>query len=94
MPYSASKCQDLAARIAKTEASLDNYLNGERVLNIQDGPESVNFQAGTGIEAGLRRRLYELQRKYQSGGCAVVLGNDDVDAPQSRKAIKPIFGHR
>ena len=94
MAFTANKCKQLAARIEKLETSLDNYANGERVLTITDGPESVNFQAGSGIPRALRVRLLELKRQYAKGSCAVVLGDEDTVIQTNRRALRPTVGHR
>jgi len=94
MAYSLTKCQALAARITKAEDALDAYLTGERVIGIQDGPERTDFQAGSAIESGLRRRIEELKRQYETGSCAVVMGDDDTVVQTSRRALRPIVSHR
>jgi len=93
MALSMNKCRTLKARIDKLENALDDYLTGNRALTITDGPESVNFQAGTGIPAGIRRRIEELKRAYAAGQCASVLDCNDVDVSSPRTALRPMIGH-
>lgn len=92
MPFSAEKCQQLAADVARLESALTDIAAGEKATSIQDGPESVSFNMTS--QAKIEQRLDQLKRQYQSGGCAVVLGNSDVAPPSARRALKPIIGHR
>jgi hypothetical protein len=84
MTLSATKCQDLANKIKRLEDALDDRLAGEQVASVGLGPESTSFSRG-GSVAEIKSRIAELKRDYESGGCAVTLGNDDV-TPRMRRA--------
>lgn len=91
MAYSSEKCTALAAKIKLFEDGLDKLALGGQAVSIQDGPEAVRFTSAN--RALLQNRLDSYKRDYASGGCAVVLGNDDV-TPIRRRALRPVIGHR
>lgn len=91
MAYSAAKCKTLAADITALELALTQVALGQNPTSIQDGPESVSFNQTS--QSRIEARLDTLRRQYQRGSCAVTLGNDDIDPPQSRRALRPIIGH-